>query len=157
MTVVLFTAQWVDWSGCAVNETGCGEKRYTIYTDGTVENGIVRASLSPEAFARLKELFSGDFCHAITHRDAYDSDGWSMTLYAGNGHIIHETGLGYIYGVPVLEEIAAILRGFDCHGGRTNENPDPLSPDAILRDILQSMEAERKKKVRIDDDWPEFM
>ena len=102
MTVVLFTAQWVDWSGCAVNETGCGEKRYTIYTDGTVENGIVRASLSPEAFARLKELFSGDFCHAITHRDAYDGDGWSMTLYAGNGHIIHETGLGYIYGVPVL-------------------------------------------------------
>ena len=159
MAVVLFSAHCVDWSLHAVDEASGDENRYTIYTDGTIESIMGRDTLSPEVFARLMELFAGDFCRAITHGDAYDGEGWSMTLYAGNGHIIHETGLGYIYGVPVLEEIATILRETHCHSRGTTDSKeaDPLSPDVPLRNILQSMASEQKKKVKTADDWPELL
>lgn len=154
MMEVLFSARRVNWSAHAADWPDGGETRYAVYTDGTVESPWGRAALSPQAFARLKELLTGDFCRAATHHNAFDGEGWEMTLYAGNGHIIHETGLGYIYGVTVLEEIAALLRGAEWPGGGPPPHRD--IGDEILSDILRSLAAEQRKKKRFTDEPPEI-
>ena len=149
MSRLLFTARCVDWTCHPLfeDEAGdsIGESRYRVYDDGTVEQGVWSEPLKPEAFERLMELLNGDFRSASTHHDALDGEGWAMTLYDGDGGILHETELGYVYGVPVLEEIAAILRA--PKSWETPGVPDGFpDPDELMRQVLQDCALEQKKR-----------
>ncbi len=117
MGKLLFSAHSEDWSGQMWFDDGTGYAAggtcYRIYDDGICESGCWQEKMSPELFARMQELFSGDFLCSKTHNEGNDGEAWSMILYDRNGNIIHETGLGYIYNVPALEELVRILHQAD--------------------------------------------
>ena len=142
MRTPLFSASWYDWSGWGGgDEYYSGTGSYRVYGDGTCETGMIERPLPPEAFERLKALLYGDFLQAKTHQDAFDGEGWEMTLYDEDGNVVHETGTGYIYGVPVLEEIVRILND---PGPRVTWDPDdPLNPDNLLKSIIEHMRGEQ--------------
>ena len=118
---LLFRAVWMNWGIKCYPRDEIEKKEWLIFNNKTVSANawytksgkisVGNIALIQEDFNELKKLFEKDFLDACAYKDAYDGEGWEMTLFERNGNIIHQIS-GYIYGVEPLEKIAAALSKF---------------------------------------------
>lgn len=117
-TSVIFTASQSNW-GCMDGSTDYWQgSDWTVHCDGTVEyykyynlsgaTEVVTWKLSEEDLNRLEKILDGGFKLCMDDMDGCDGTGWEMISYDETYKKIHEFD-GYIYGNPVLEEIAEII------------------------------------------------
>lgn len=114
----LFTASNDNWGETDISEDYWSSSYWTVYYDGTVEyyevynlsgeTSHVTWELSHEDYEKLCRNLQGRFLKCDQGVDACDGEGWSMTYYGTDGEKIHNF-FGYMYGIPVLEEIVEIL------------------------------------------------
>ncbi len=114
----LFTASQYNWGLVNNQEDYWSSSYWTVYYDGTVEyfewynlSGAtthVTWELSDKEYKKLCKNLQGRFLKCDEGVDACDGTGWSMTYYSTDGKSIHNFS-GYMYDIPVLEEIVEIL------------------------------------------------
>lgn len=116
--IEMFTAGKDNWGLVNSQEDYWSSSYWTVYYDGTVEyyeiynlsgeTSHVTRELSDEEFAELSKALQGRFRKCDEGVDACDGEVWSMTYYGTDGEKIHHF-FGYMYGIPVLEDIVEIL------------------------------------------------
>ncbi len=114
----MFGAKQDNWGLVNNQEDYWSSSCWTVYYDGTVEyyenfnlsgeTSHVTWELSDEDYEKLCRNLQGRFLKCTEGVDACDGDAWSMTYYDIHGEKIHSF-FGYMYDIPVLEEIVEIL------------------------------------------------